>query len=47
MSAPRIERRLLVLARLDLEGGIEREGGIGPSRIFDRNSGRLDGFLMG
>jgi hypothetical protein len=47
IGSPRIERGLLVLSRFDLEGGIERKSGIRPSRIFDRNSGRLDGFLLG
>ena len=41
------ERRLLVLAWLDLECRIESEFGIRPSCVLDRNTSRLDGFLLG
>ena len=47
MGSPRIERRLLVLAWIDLERRIESKFGVRLSRVLDRNSGRLDGLLVG
>ena len=47
MSMPRIERGLLVLARLDLEYRSESEFGVRPSCVLNRTSRPLDSFLLG